>query len=565
MASPVSNIDHIFSKEFNCPICLEEYVEPKVLPCLHNICKKCLKELLHNDTISFRCPICRAVCPISERGVEGFPTNDYLTRLIRDSPAKKVIQEIRQAVKDCSQKLAIVRRIYDEARIDVERQGEIIKRKIHEDFENLVEVLRKQEEALCIEVDSLVEKEEKKLPACFLALQTETLLSHVENSLKLRDALDVANDKEHLMNRIRDANVACTKLSHLHSAETEKPTALFEFVENKEVLQCVSGNMFGAVALKGQLTTSNTLINSPVAEDLESLEVLKPGTRFHSLNVPQPLKRKFQPFAVAMNDEGNIAVSDQGNHSVLLYNKQGEFLARIAGRGSKDGNLESPTGVTFLTRHLIAVADGCLFGNPARIQAFDSSGRFTRRLVKLTSNSYWFTRLSTVNNEQLLVTCTPVMPGHEPCIKVYDTSGEELLCFGTSLSGKLLHPTKAVVHNNEFFVSDVDKKNNRCMVSVFDQQGKYLRAFGECMLKKDPNEHAFYPLVIALDVTDFRVLTYSGLYKLVRCYMPNGSLESYYSTLPGITDMAVTGDGRVFVVCGGTGEFPHSVQVIFHY
>jgi len=497
--------------------------------------------------------------------VEGFPTNDYLTRLIRDSPAKKVIQEIRQAVKDCSQKLAIVRRIYDEARIDVERQGEVIKRKIHEDFENLVEVLRKQEEALCIEVDSLVEKEEKKLPACFLALQTETLLSHVENSLKLRDALDVANDKEHLMNRIRDANVACTKLSHLHSAETEKPTALFEFVENKEVLQCVSGNMFGAVALKGQLTTSNTLINSPVAEDLESLEVLKPGTRFHSLNIPQPLKRKFQPFAVAINDEGNIAISDQGNHSVLLYNKQGEFLARIGGRGSKDGNLESPTGVTFLTRHLIAVADGCLFGNPARIQAFDSSGRFTRGLVKLTSNSYWFTRLSTVNNEQLLVTCTPVMPGHEPCIKVYNTSGEELLCFGTSLSGKLLQPTKAVMHNKEFFVSDVDKKNNRCMVSVFDQQGKYLRAFGECMLKKDPNEHAFYPLVIALDVTDFRVLTYSGLYKLVRCYMPNGSLESYYSTLPGITDMAVTGDGRVFVVCGGTGEFPHSVQVIFHY
>lgn len=565
MASPVSNIDHVFSKEFNCPICLEEYVEPKVLPCLHNICKKCLEELLHHHTISFRCPICRTVCPISERGVEGFATNENLARSIRDSPAKKVIQEIRQALKDCSQRLAIVRRIYDEARIDGERQGEVIKRKIHEDFENLVEVLRKQEEALCIEVDVLVEKEEKKLPACFLALQTETLLTHVENSLKLRDALDVANDKEHLMNRIRDANVACTKLSHLHSAETEKPKALFEFVGNKEVLQCVSGNMFGAVCLKGQLTTSNTLISSPVAEDLESLEVLKPGTRFHSLNIPQPLKRKFQPFALAMNDEGNIAVSDQGNHTVLLYSKQGEFLARIGGRGSKDGNLESPTGVTFLSRHLIAVADGCLFGNPARIQAFDSSGRFTRSLVKLPSNSYWFTRLSTVNNEQLLVTCTPVMPGNEPCIKVYNTGGEELLCFGTGLSGKLLHPTKAILHNNEFFVSDVDKKNNRCMVSVFDQQGKYLRAFGECMLKKDPNEHAFYPLVIALDVTDFRVLAYSGLYKLVRCYMPNGSLESFYSTLPGIMDMAVTGDGRVFVVCGGTGEFPHSIQVIFHY
>lgn len=566
MASPVSNIDHIFSKEANCPICLEEYVEPKVLPCLHNICKKCLKELLHHHTLSFRCPICRAVCPIPDRGVDGFPTNDYLARLIRDSPAKKVIQEIRKAMKDCSEKLVIVRKIYEEARTDMEQQGELIKRKIREDFENLVEVLRKQEEALCAEVDNLVEKEEKKHPACFLTLQTETLLTHIEGSLKLRDALDVANDKEHLLNRIRDANVACTKLSHLHSAaETEKTKNSFEFMGNKEVLQCVSGNMFGSVGLKGQLTSSNTLISSPDSDDLGSLEVLKPGTRFHSLNIPQPLKRKFQPFAVAINDEGHIALSDQGNHAVLIYSKQGEFVACVGRRGSKDGNLESPTGVTFLTRNLIAVADGCLFGNPARIQVFDSSGRFTRCLVKLTSNSHWFTRLTTVNEEQILVTCTPVLQGHESCIKVFNTSGEELLCFGTSLSGKLLYPSKAVALNNEFFVSDVDKKNNRCMVSVFDHEGKYLRAFGECMLKKDPNERAFYPLVIALDAADSKVLAYSGLYKLVRCYMPNGSLESYYSTLSGITDMAVTDDGRVFVVCGGSGEFPHSVQLIFHY
>ena len=120
------------------------------------------------------------------------------------------------------------------------------------------------------------------------------------------------------------------------------------------------------------------------------------------------------------------------------------------------------------------------------------------------------------------------------------------------------------MHDNQYFVSDVDKKSNRCMVSVFDERGKYLRSFGECMLKKDPNDHEFYPLVIALDDRELRVLAYSGLNKLVRCYMPNGSLESYYSTLSGVTDMAVTGDGRVFVVCSGNAECPHSVQVIFH-
>ncbi|XP_074626246.1 uncharacterized protein LOC141884362 [Acropora palmata] len=560
MASPVRNLDHIFNKDSNCPICLEEYFEPKVLPCFHNICKKCLKELMHHHTLSFLCPICRAVCPVPERGVDGFPTNVYLVRLIRESPAKKVIQEINKAVKECGEKLVNVRRIYDEVRVEVKQQGEMVKKKIHEDFQNIIDVLRKQEEALCSEVDSLVEREETKHPAWVLITQTEKLLSHIGGRLRLRDKLDIANDGEHLMKRLRDANIAFTKLSHLHTAEREKPKTLFEFAPNKQVLQCVSGNMFGSVTVK-----EDSLIQSALDSDqIESLQVLKPGTKFYSLNIPQALKRKFQPFAVAMNDEGNIAVSDQGNHTVLLYSKEGEFIARIGVRGSNQGSLESPTGVTFLTRHLVAIADGCLFGKPSRIQVFDSLGRFTRCLIKLTTNSYWLTRLSTINNEQLAVTCIPVMPGYEPCVKVFDPSGLELLSFGNSLSGKLLHPVKAVVHDNQYFVSDVDKKSNRCMVSVFDERGKYLRSFGECMLKKDPNDHEFYPLVIALDDRELRVLAYSGLNKLVRCYMPNGSLESYYSTLSGVTDMAVTGDGRVFVVCSGNAECPHSVQVIFH-
>ena len=134
MASPVRNLDHIFNKDSSCPICLEEYFEPKVLPCFHNICKKCLKELMHHHTLSFLCPICRAVCPVPERGVDGFPTNVYLVRLIRESPAKKVIQEINKAVKECGEKLVNVRRIYDEVRVEVKQQGEMVKKKIHEEI-----------------------------------------------------------------------------------------------------------------------------------------------------------------------------------------------------------------------------------------------------------------------------------------------------------------------------------------------------------------------------------------------------------------------------------------------
>lgn len=45
----------------------------------------------------------------------------------------------------------------------------------------------------------------------------------------------MVNDKEYLMNRIRDVNVVCIKLSYLYFVEIEKLKVLFEFVGNKEV------------------------------------------------------------------------------------------------------------------------------------------------------------------------------------------------------------------------------------------------------------------------------------------------------------------------------------------
>lgn len=64
--------------------------------------------------------------------------------------------------------------------------------------------------------------------------------------------------------------------------------------------------------------------------------------------------------------------------------------------------------------------------------------------------------------------CILVMFGNEFCIKVYNMGGEELFCFGIGFLGKFLYFIKVILYNNEFFVFDVDKKNNCCMVSVFD-------------------------------------------------------------------------------------------------
>jgi hypothetical protein len=50
----------------NCPICMEEYNDPRILPCQHTFCEACLstyiKDLSKNKPLnvrSFPCPICR--------------------------------------------------------------------------------------------------------------------------------------------------------------------------------------------------------------------------------------------------------------------------------------------------------------------------------------------------------------------------------------------------------------------------------------------------------------------------------------------------------------------------
>lgn len=45
-----SSLADSLGKELECAVCLEQYKEPKVLPCLHSFCKKCLEGLLPKQT-----------------------------------------------------------------------------------------------------------------------------------------------------------------------------------------------------------------------------------------------------------------------------------------------------------------------------------------------------------------------------------------------------------------------------------------------------------------------------------------------------------------------------------
>ena len=55
-----------------CGKCEDPFTDPRILPCLHSFCLKCLQKLSENTNEPFQCPTCEEKVPLPEGGVQAF-------------------------------------------------------------------------------------------------------------------------------------------------------------------------------------------------------------------------------------------------------------------------------------------------------------------------------------------------------------------------------------------------------------------------------------------------------------------------------------------------------------
>ncbi|CAH1244217.1 TRIM56 [Branchiostoma lanceolatum] len=83
-----SSIAEDFDDEFlTCQICFDLYEDPKLLPCFHTFCRKCVEGLANNSGgTKFKCPVCRSdvklTSPAFSGGVNKLKSNFYINKLL---------------------------------------------------------------------------------------------------------------------------------------------------------------------------------------------------------------------------------------------------------------------------------------------------------------------------------------------------------------------------------------------------------------------------------------------------------------------------------------------------
>ncbi|PFX20279.1 RING finger protein nhl-1-like [Stylophora pistillata] len=451
----------VLEEELKCPVCLEEFEEPKNLCCSHTVCKQCLSQMVehHRRQPFLRCPTCRRETEIDfPGGIDNLPTNYIVISLISGKSKIRDIKEVEDRVNECKQTLQVkegfLSTIMDISQSLGNRRQQV-EGDIRQAAERIVQMVRAREEELIQDLNLAVARQQRDLRQ-----QKEVMQNLIarENGI-LNDALQQINVLSPKMPVEAKASIL-SQLREIDGTELSMDIPEIDpivFIHNPSVSESEQLTKLGKLEVHSSHEDS-------ASSDVHSNDYLSDDIEIRAFGTPGCEEGEFTlPWGVAIRDDGCIAVADHANNRIQVFDSQGSFLHFLT-----DDEVESvhlPTGIAFdLDHHLVTFDD-----ETHKIKVLDSEGRLIRSLNTEAELGNKVEGVSVDNEGRIIVT-----DSSNERVLVFHHSGHLCLEFGADGREKLGWPSSAVFHKGRFIVSDTF---NHCL-KVYNRHGVYLQQIG---------------------------------------------------------------------------------------
>ena len=559
----VSAVEH----EISCPICFEDFEEPKCLPnCAHNVCQQCLQGMEKKRNNVLECPVCRVESVIPKGGVAAFPKNHLLVRLIEQSPGRKEKRYLKEAVKRCKEKLQGAKDSLTEMEkryVNSKTKRDEMKQRIQSLVEGVVKTAREQEQKMLDEINSRYDQDEgiyetlqsSAMELCENATECiETVQGIIQNG-GLKDLKDLKNAlaeqlddlSKRLDVRMLEANGEFTQPFDISLTNTDLAE---KFIDEEFSLGKLSIGSFKSTDLAETpqhiLTAwvpsgwTVTEVN-PVPAVVSGVEECpSSGSLIQRIDSFSCGKEDFEPFSVAASrHSGDFAVLDRENKHVHVFNEDGIIMNSFRVRY---GDLFD---IAFSSQDEIVVVNR----ERNRLLHYDFLGNFHKKVMSSPEEDVKFTSLTVDVHGRYIISSSPYY-SHEyqgeisPCILVYSSSGNLTLSFGED---ELVSPKRAVFLNGKFYVAD----SERAEVLVFDKSGSLVDTLGDYELGM--------PSGITADHNNRYLLVSDTSNSGVLVYNQSGDFLDSFDTGEEPIQIAVTKFRENLLVCTGS-----SILVLAH-
>ncbi|XP_074622979.1 uncharacterized protein LOC141881186 [Acropora palmata] len=486
-------LSRVIMEELKCPVCLEEFVDPKTLSCSHTVCTACLSNMVEPRVLGtnaggfVRCPACRRYTEVHPpAGIQGLPTNHIVKNLISGKNRAIEIRELEAGIRRSRQALNVrkelVTEIVDKSE-SLSHQRQQIEGDITQMGEKIVQMVRENQERLIQELHTKVAMQQRELRQKREVMQSMTshankILERIEEKVQSLSSRQLIEEKSSILSELIDVD-AIELAMEIPELETIAftPTISENDIENLTAL--------------GKIDCSNIQDHSTVAVRIQDyshdhIESIAFGASGND-------NGKFMlPWGVAVRSDGCITVADHANNRIQMFDNQGVFLQAVP--DSERETVRLPTGITFDLDHNLIT-----FDRQSRvIKVLDTMGQLIRKIGREGDFSDGVDGLSIDSDGRIIVT-----DSSNEQVLVYHNHGNLSLKFGASGKNRLQRPSCALFRHGQFIVSDTF---NHCL-KVYNRYGIYTHQIGR------PGNEAgqfFHPRGLAVDASNNILVCDSG-------------------------------------------------------